>query len=120
LTGTEVEEHLGAFPKLLSASNQSYIEAENILGPLYFISITITDSNILKDLDFLSQLGDLTRGFLANTGVDEASIPENSLELIFASDECIPDGHWQNVTVSEVVTCMGMDEFNAVRAKKEP
>jgi hypothetical protein len=132
LTRTQVEGHLGAFPKLLSRANQSYVETENIryvyqdLGDLYFIVITTKDSNILEDLDLLSLLLDLTRQTLETqeTEVNEQLVLDSSLELIFAYDECIFDGYRQNVTVSDVKTFLKMesqeeDEFNRERKAKE-
>jgi hypothetical protein len=132
LTRTQVEGHLGAFPKLLSRANQSYVETENIryvsqdLGDLYFIVITTKDSNILEDLDLLSLLLDLTRQTLEtqDTQVNEQLVLDSSLELIFAYDECIFDGYRQNVTVSDVRTFLKMesreeDEFNRERKAKE-
>ena len=110
LTRTQVEGHLGAFPKLLSKSNQSYIETENIryvyqeLGEVYFILITTKDSNILEDLDLLSLLIDLTRETLhcSEAVITADCVLEDSLRLIFAYDECIFDGYRQNVTVQDV------------------
>jgi hypothetical protein len=130
LTRTQVEGHLGAFPKLLSASNQSYIETESIryvyqdLGNLYFVLITTTDSNILEDLDLLALLVELTGAVLHQSAVTEQLVLANSLDLIFAYDECVFDGYRQNLTVSEVVTFLAMesqaeDEFNQRRIEKE-
>lgn len=130
LTRSQVEGHLGAFPKLLSSSIQSYIETENIryvfqdIGDLYFILITSKDSNILEDLDLLSQLLDLTREIINDNTINADLVLDNSLELVFAFDECIFDGYRQNVTVSEVTNFMKMesieeDDYNRIKKEKE-
>ena len=129
LTRTQVEGHLGAFPKLLSKSNQSYIETENIryvyqeLGEIYFILITSKDSNILEDLDLLALLVDLTRETLdaSEATITAESVLRGSLELVFAYDECIFDGYRQNVTINDVETFLKMeskDELEYLREKK--
>jgi hypothetical protein len=134
LTRTQIEGHLGAFPKLLSRTDQSYIDAENIryvyqdLGDLYFILITSKDSNILEDLDLLSLLVDITRSQIQSTDstktISEASVLESSIELIFAYDELIFDGYRTNLTIGDVETFLKMesteeDEFLRVRREKE-
>ena len=129
LTRTQVEGHLGAFPKLLYKSNQSYIETENIryvyqeLGEIYFILITSKDSNILEDLDLLALLVDLTRETLdaSEATITAESVLRGSLELVFAYDECIFDGYRQNVTINDVETFLKMeskDELEYLREKK--
>ena len=114
---SQLEGHLAAFPKLISNSSQSYIETENIryvfqtLGKLYFVLITSKDSNIIEDLDVLSMLVSITCDQLgvADSQVDESDIYVSSFQLIFAYDECIFDGYYQNVTVDEVNTFLDME-----------
>lgn len=129
LTRTQIEGHLGAFPKLLSKSNQSYIETENIryvyqeLAEVYFILITTKDSNILEDLDLLALLVDLTRQCIeSDAEITPGAVLHNSFELICAYDECIFDGYRQNVTCGDVETFLRMeskDELEFLRTKKE-
>ena len=129
---SQLEGHLGAFPKLISNSSQSYIETESIryvfqaIGKLYFVLITSKNSNIIEDLDLLSLLIDLTCTTLnvSDSEITEDLVYKSQFELIFAYDECIFDGYYQDVSVSDVTTFLAMesqeeDEFNRNRKAKE-
>ncbi|OHT00456.1 archain 1b [Tritrichomonas foetus] len=129
---SQLEGHLSAFTKLLSNSSQSYIETETIryvfqaIGELYFILITTKDSNIIEDLDVLALLLDLTCSVLNVSGsqITEDIVYESSFELIFAYDECIFDGYYQDVSVADVSTFLEMksqeeNEFIRERTAKE-
>lgn len=129
---SQLEGHLGAFPKLISNSSQSYIETESIryvfqaIGKLYFVLITTKNSNIIEDLDVLSLLIDLTCTTLevSDSEITEDLVYQSQFELIFAYDECIFDGYYQDVSVSDVTTFLAMesqeeDEFNRNRKAKE-
>lgn len=129
---SQLEGHLGAFPKLISNSSQSYIETESIryvfqaIGKLYFVLITSKNSNIIEDLDVLSLLIDLTCTTLnvSDSEITEDLVYQSQFELIFAYDECIFDGYYQDVSVSDVSTFLAMesqeeDEFNRNRKAKE-
>jgi hypothetical protein len=132
LTRSQVEGHLGAFPKLVGKERQSYVETETIryvfqsIEDLYFVLITSKDSNILEDLDLLSLLVDLTRDILSaeEGGIHEKNVLASSLQLIFAYDECIFDGYRQNVSVGDVREFLAMEsveevEFLRLRRIKE-
>lgn len=129
---SQLEGHLGAFPKLITNSSQSYIETETIryvfqlIGDIYFILITTKNSNIIEDLDVLSLLVNVTCSTMQVTEreITEELVSDFTFELLFAFDECIFDGYYQDVTVQDVTTFLTMesqeeDEFNRIRLQKE-
>jgi hypothetical protein len=125
---TQIEGHLGAFPKLVASASHAYIETETVrfvyqeISDIYIVLVVSKDSNIVGDLSTLTLLVDVTRGVAGDFLEDR--ILARGLDLIFAYDECVFDGLRQNFTASDIERFLKMDspnenEFNRIRAEKE-
>ncbi|KAL6531612.1 hypothetical protein OROMI_027975 [Orobanche minor] len=109
-----IEGYLQAFPKLIEIGKQhTHVETENVryvyqpIESLYLLIITDKQSNILEDLEILTQLSKLVREY--SYCVDENGIGEKVFEINFAFDEVISLGHKENVTVEQVKQYCKMD-----------
>ena len=125
---SQIEGHLGAFPKLIATSGHAYIDAESVrfvyqeIGELYIVLVVSKDSNIVEDLAAVSLLTDVT-GQVASK-FDEEAVLSHGLDLVFAYDECVFDGFRQNVTAADVGMFLKMEsreekEADWIRMKKE-
>lgn len=125
---SQIEGHLGAFPKLIATSGHAYIDTETVrfiyqeIGELYIVLVVSRDSNIVEDLAAVSLLTDVT-GQVASK-FDEDSVLSHGLDLVFAYDECVFDGFRQNITSADVARFLRMEsqaekQANQIRAEKE-
>jgi len=125
---SQIEGHLSAFPKLVASSGHNYIDTETVrfiyqeINELYFVIVVSKDSNIVEDLEMITQFVDVTR--LIAGELSEDKIVSHGLDLIFAFDECVFDGFGRFATTSDIAKRLKMDsaeenEAIRIRAEKE-
>jgi len=121
ITRIRIEGLLGAFPKLLGGENKqqqhTFIETDSVrylyqpLESLYLILVTNKASNIVQDLETLRLLSKVVPDI--SGGLTENLILEKCFELVFAFDEAITTGGYQDATsLQQIRTNLEMQSQN--------